>query len=512
MKIDRFFGINDNFQDIGADPRESSYMQNFTADDNSLIKVNGSTVLASFTDAAGTTGKNICGAYQCTLGNTEYRLVTGGDAIKTYSGGTFTNITGSVTITDDDDNRPDWATFQDNSAAQVAIMVNGVDAPIKWTGTGNATTLSGVPGNFRTICVHKGRLWAAYDDYLVVSDEFDGETYDALNIIRYIHNGENIVKVIEFAGGVVVMQPTKISFVTGSNYRDFYNQEGIVVGDGPVSGSSVQIVDSVRYGKLVVFISSRDGRIKGFNGSPNLIDIGLPARLLLATTRRARRTYAVSTVYDNKYYVGLCNAGDNSNDKWFVYDFKRDNFQNTTGEPASAIYHMVGQAANMMATWTNSSGDDIFVSGNYGNELIEQDTGMYFEDDITIESQWQSMKLDFGTPEHVKMITDAAVVTLQSTESSLDVDLTTRSQAGQSSVTISVVGDVYDTGVYDTAIYGEEYNSYTRTPFTNVLGEGQIYGRYFVYALSHATDEETLKINAVILDAKDLGRQQEYVE
>ncbi len=516
MKIDKFFGINNHFQDIGADTRESAYMQNFFADDNSLIKVGGSTILATFTDKAGTTNKNICGAYQCSLNGTIYRLVTGGDALKTYAGGAFTDITGTVTITDNDDNRPKFATFKDASANDIAIMMNGVDDAIKWDGSGNADvlTITGLPAGtkLRSGCVHKGRLWACYDDYLVVSDEFNGENYDPLNLIRYINKGEDIVDVVEFNGGVCVMQPTKISFVTGSNYRDFYNQEGIVVGDGPVSGGSVQVVDSVGYGKMIVFISSKDGVLKGFNGSPNLIDIGLPADNLFKIMRKKRREYSVSTVYDNKYFVALCHDGGNTNDKWFVYDFKRDNFGTEAGQPASAIYYMVDQAANFMATWTNSDDDDIFVTGNYSANLVQQDYGLKFEDTETIRSQWQSMKFDFGTPEKVKMITDAAVMTMQSTDSSLSIDLVTKGKTGQSSVQIEVVGDLYDTARYDDAVYGEEYNSYTRTPFNNITGEGHIYGRYFVYTLMHETAEENLKINSVILEATDLGRQQEYIE
>ena len=512
MKIDTFFGINNNFQDIGADSRESSYMQNFIADDNSLIKVSGSTILATFTDKAGTTNKNICGAYQATLNGSIYRVCTGGDAIKSYSGGVFTNITGAVTITDDDDNRPKFATFYDASNNEVIIMANGVDPTIKWTGAGNVSALSGTPGNFTSLCVHKGRLWACYDDYLVVSDEFNGESYDPLNLIRFVNGGEKILDVVEFNSGVVVLQNTKISFVTGSNYRDFYNQEGIVVGDGPAGGSSVQVVDSVRYGRMIVFISSKDGVLKGFNGGPNLIDIGLPCSNLFKTMRKRRREYAVSTVYKNKYYVAMCHAGNNENDKWFIYDFKRDNFQTIKEQPASAIFHMVDQSANFMATWTNSDSDEIFITGNYNAELVNQDYGSLFEDDITIRSQWQSMKLDFGDVKKVKMITDAAVISMQSTDSTLDIDINTKGQSGQSNIVVEVIGDKYDSARYDTAVYGEEFNAYTRTPFDNVLGEGQIYGRYFVYTITHETAEEELKINAVILDAVSIGDQQEYIE
>jgi len=228
--------------------------------------------------------------------------------------------------------------------------------------------------------------------------------------------------------------------------------------------------------------------------------------------RRARRAYAVSTVYDNKYYLGMCNAGDNSNDKWFVYDFKRDNYTTANGQPASAVYYMTGQAANTMATWSNSDDDELFVTGNYTNKLTQQDYGFKFEDATSIVSYWNSMKVDFGSPQNVKMITDAALVTEQSTDSTIGISLVTQNQQGDSDVVIEVNGYLYDEALYDDALYGEETNSYTRTPFDKLVEDGQIFGRFFIYTLTHSGDEENLKINTIILSADDLGLQQEYVE
>ena len=94
-----------------------------------------------------------------------------------YSSG-WTDRTGSVTITAGDDNTFEWV-----RGFQKLILTNGVDAPIKWTGTGNVTALD-VDSRFTTAS-HVGywdnRVWLgntnANSDRLWYSDAGDPETW-----------------------------------------------------------------------------------------------------------------------------------------------------------------------------------------------------------------------------------------------------------------------------------------------------------------------------------------------
>ena len=86
--------------------------------------------------------------------------------------------TGSITITAGDDNTFEWVRAFDK-----LVLTNGVDGPIKWTGTGNITALS-VDSRFTT-AKHLGywdnRVWLgntnANSDRLWYSDAGDPETW-----------------------------------------------------------------------------------------------------------------------------------------------------------------------------------------------------------------------------------------------------------------------------------------------------------------------------------------------
>ena len=77
-------------------------------------------------------------------------VATAGNII--YSGANNvapTNITGAVTITAG--NHIHWAEWQFETDAYI-VGVNGVDAPIKWTGAGNADVLGGTPPRWQMGC------------------------------------------------------------------------------------------------------------------------------------------------------------------------------------------------------------------------------------------------------------------------------------------------------------------------------------------------------------------------
>ena len=137
--------------------------------------------------------KNITGIYEGILNGTRYQVGIGGDAFKQLSAGAWVDKTGAVTITDDDDIHWSFATFLNSSFADIIIAANGIDAPIKWTGSGNAAALSSPPGNFNFPVVHKNKLWVAVGDVVYFSALRNGESWDTSNdIARFINKGEDI--------------------------------------------------------------------------------------------------------------------------------------------------------------------------------------------------------------------------------------------------------------------------------------------------------------------------------
>lgn len=84
--------------------------------------------------------------YLLQASGSDFIVVVAGDKIgsKTPSGSTFTDRTGSLTITNDATSRWDLFTFSDTTIGFGGPLATP-DAPFKWTGSGNASALGGTP-------------------------------------------------------------------------------------------------------------------------------------------------------------------------------------------------------------------------------------------------------------------------------------------------------------------------------------------------------------------------------
>lgn len=96
-----------------------------------------------------------------------------------------TDITGAITITAGQNNQVTFTHFND-----LAVMCNGVDAPWKWNGTGNAAVLGGSPPIFNTMLAKWNRMFGAGHAAAPRTIRFaalgDPETWAAANTVAAI--------------------------------------------------------------------------------------------------------------------------------------------------------------------------------------------------------------------------------------------------------------------------------------------------------------------------------------
>lgn len=516
MRVKKFLGLNTKSIDTVIDFREASALQNVNITDESVEARNGSTLqnAVAFKDKTDTTAKAITGLYEAKLNGILYKVGIGGDAFKEFTGGAWVDRTGSVTITDDDDIKWSFATFVDNSADEVIIAANGVDAPIKWTGSGDATDLATPPGNFNYPTVHKNKLWVAVDDIVYFSDIRDGETWDtADDLFRLINKGEKITGMVSYSDRLVVFQETAIHLVYGSENRDLY-VDTVVKDDGCLSGATIKEVESKRYGNILVFMSSK-GILKGFNGSKNLIDIGEPIRPLFEQMNRDRFENSVGEKYDElgQYWLSLTYGSGSQNNQIIIYDYKHDYFSDENGRPLSSMLYHTGISANAMANWTESSVKKL-ITCDYNGFALKQNDGDLDEEVSSISSLWQTKKLDFGSPTNIKLITDLSVVTTQTTTTNMSLSIITDKNSGEASLSIPVSGGLWGYMLWGTGLWSAPSTKYTRAELTNSDpdSEDAIAGRYIQCQIIHSTASEDMRVNELIIGATDLGYQPEYVE
>jgi len=518
VRIKRFLGLNTKLADTDVHLWESTGLQNVNITEGGVEQRRGSTKLnaVAFKDKTDTDAKAIVGLYSTNMGGTIYQVGIGGDAFKQLSAGAWVDKTGAVTLTDDADALASFATFYDSGAAnEIIIACKEGDAPIKWTGTGNAAALGGAPPtNFKWPIVHKNKLWVVVDDFVYFSGLRDGESWDLVNdVVRFSGNGENITGLGIFSDRVIVFKPSSIHAISGSSERDMYT-ETIVTGDGCASGYSIQEVESRRYGNILVFLSS-EGTIKGFNGSKNLLLLGDPAKPLYDTMNRSRLNKCVSMNYEglNQYWLSMSLGSDSTHSQMMVYDYFNDRFTDEeTGRPLSSNLYHIGINANAMAIFENSSNVMIPVTGDYNGFALRQDYGLVDEDSILITSKWQTGKMHFGSPSHVKLLTDMAIETTQSSVTTMSVTATTASTAGAAAVIITTAGGMWGFLVWGTGNWSAPITKYTRCYMTPNTGERAVSGRYILTQMSHSTANEAMDVEELIIGVSDLGLQPEYTE
>lgn len=519
LRIKRFLGLNNRITSTALDYREASGLQNVNITEHSLEQRGGSTdyVGTQFLDKTDSTAKNLTGLYQTILNNVEYRVAVGGDAFKQKTGSGWTDRTGSITITDDDDFHWDFSTFIDDSGIEVIVGSNGYNDPFKWTGTGNATGLLKTPGNFLFSVVHKNRLWVSVEDILYFSDYRNCESWDLSNdLIRYDHLGEDISGLAIYNDQIVVFQKTQISMVSGSSNRDLFSRT-VVTNDGCAGGFTIQAVESKRYGNILVFLSSKDGRLKGFNGTPNLIDIGYPASGLFDQMNKGRMPQAVSVnnIQLGQYWIAMSYASNSENNQIIIYDYQNDYFTDKeTGRALSSILYHTGIKANAMSVFNSGSDSNILLTANYNGNVYLQGHGLLDEDSTAVSSNWTSGRIDFGSPSTIKMLTDLNVVTTQSSTTNMTINIASQSTAGIATLQIDPIGSLWGVMLWGTGLWSSPVTIYTRAevirdPNTE---EGAIIGRYLQFSINHSTASESMKVEELLAGVTSLGDQQEYLE
>jgi len=516
LRIDKFLGLNTKLSDTAIDFRESSGLQNVNITDDGLEQRQGSAKLntVAFKEKTDTTAKPINGAYSTKLGGNLLQVAVGGDAFKQFTAGNFTDKTGAVTITDDDDNLASFATFFDGASNEIIIAAFEQDAPIKWTGTGDAADLATPPGNFKFPTVHKNKLWVALGDFVYYSGLLDGESWDLVNDLqRFPGDGEDITGLAVYMDRLIVFKPSSIYMISGSSYRNLFVQE-IVTGEGCLSGYSIQEVESRRYGNILVFLSN-EGIIKGFNGSKNLITIGDPAKPLFDTMNRSKAEFTTSDKLEdkNQYWLSMFSGSQSTKSQIMVYDYFNDTYaDSTTGRPLSSILYHVGINANCLATFKTTAQIEILVSGDYNGFLLRQNIGLKDEETTQIDSKWQTGKMDLGDSETIKLLTDLSTVTTQSSATQLALSITTQRFTGTGQVDIPTSGGLWGTLVWGTDLWSATNTKYTRFQLTNSVDERAISGRWFLAQINHSAANEAMEVNELIISATGLGKQSQYVE
>lgn len=296
--------------------------------------------------------------------------------------GTWTQLTGSPTITDDDDNFMDVAYL--NDVAVLAFLKK--DAPLQVASPFTATTTlggsprSGVKGCFSW----DGRMWLVSDqniDYSAINNVASYDlTDDTLNFLQTTGAGTSdgtIISAWVVAGDAVYVGKAGPNSTLGHLFRisrtgnpaSPYQIERIETGGVGPSGSKAAIMA----GQDLVFLAN-DGNVHLVRGNlyvPNGIGRSIQ-RTLVADYSMSRMEFASMGLLREHGYLGLSLSlsGATTNARAWWYDY----LNSQPGNEEKEFWHHTDHAIN---AWGEriSSGQRQLVAGNYAGRYARHLSG-----------------------------------------------------------------------------------------------------------------------------------------
>jgi hypothetical protein len=301
--------------------------------------------------------------------------------------GTWTARTGAITLTNAADNIVQFINHQRGSNKYL-IGVNGVNAPFKWTGSGNAAVLGGTPpANFTSIAKYHSTIFGSYAEIVYFSDTDDPETWDSTRWVIFFD--KDVKCMLDNGQKLAVLMEDHIGSISGYDYLDFSKEETEIKNVGCVGRLAACKAFFGKDKTDVIATVSRDGIY--------LIDQAFGQRKILGDNyfegfnqaNLHKATIAYSNI-DSLLYVALPYGSATENDYLIIIDMMNGAFW-----PCPNIHTTYIRA---LASMKDSSGDEYiyFIDTNGYSFYFDFNTKNYHTGtaEEAIDSRWKSRKID----------------------------------------------------------------------------------------------------------------------
>ena len=394
----------------------------------------------------------------------------------------------ATTITAGNNNLFKWSTFNGK-----AYGTNGVDRPIKWAGSGNAslwTVLSGMTKakwceyfeNYMFVAnvtvsstVHQTRIyWSTLDD---------AETYSSADFNEIgLDDGQEITGLKALGDRLVVFKERSIYIALFTGDADipfaFKKSQSSV---GCVSGYSIQEVNNG-----LIFLSL-DG-IYFFDGATSTKISDRISSTINGYTKSRFATAVSGYQRDaNRYWLSFTASGGSTHSAIVTWDSFNNAFSVYSGIAANAI------------TVLRTSGDERIYFGDYGGFAYRADSGTSdnpLGTETAVTAYWRSKWFDFGDPMNQKGVPNVtAYFNYASTTMTFiySYDLESGDQFSQT-FSIQAPGSLWDQANWDEGEWGGSGGSFVRLDL-----DGR--GRLIRFAFYNDVLDEQFQINGIGMNA-----------
>lgn len=360
------------------------------------------------------TGTGIRGLYRHYWSSGARTIAAFADKLYAGTGGTYTDITGTATLTADQ-----YWNFE--SWRDALFAANGTDGHIwKWTGSGNIADITGAPEDTKDVLAIHHRLWAASGSNLYFSDLGDETTWDTTNDVFAIaeNDGSEIHRIAApFGQYIMVFKETSVHMLFGDTI-DTFGTRPMFENLGLVAPRSLAVTDN-----LAIWVSHRG--IHLFDGE-RLHDIGEPKQdeIELALEDDNLQKLMAGGLNGFLYFLSFPSSSSSTeNDRTIVYDLRRRAWVSDT-RGFNAFAQAIGPG----------DGGEFYAGDVKDGQVYQLDTG---EDDDGSDIKWtvKTRKVDFGERQAIKGLQrirrDGSIPSSASVTMSFDIDGNTGSTTKQ---------------------------------------------------------------------------------
>lgn len=392
-----------------------------------------------------------------------------------YSGapdGTWDDITGALSFTNGVNVPSSFAVGEDELIIEDGI---GTTPPYKWTSSGNAVDLGGSPPNATMVVYHKNMAFAAGNSSspstLYHSDIGDIENWTtglSGNISIENNDGTVIRALIPGFDALYIFKDKSIWRLSGDDKDNFVLQR-MIPDLGTLSNQAV-----TRLGSEVLFISDQ-GDAFIYDGSIGVKNISSKIEETIDAANFSRFAYAKATVFQDDFYASISSSASSEHDTVLFFD----TFHNAWSK-------FSGMNVNCWDVADDGSGEDVLVFGDYGGFVYQYPSGT---DDAgeDIASYYTTKQYLFEELSTIKYLQKLVVFADVKGDYDLTVDVMRdfQSSGNQYSVSLQGGGDLWDSAVWDEAVYGGD---------GVIVGDIQpgIEGRFF--QLKYSNDSQSIGI------------------
>lgn len=483
-------GVNSTAGPFGVDDSESTDLQNIDFNKfGSIIKRNGYAALNTVA-LQGSPAIDSLHWYEAVISGSQvrYAMVTAGTNLYKMDSlsGTWDNITGNCTLTAG--NHADSENWLNE-----AYFTNGLNVPVKWSGTGNGTT---VP---QPTSVTKPKYIKQFNNYMFIgnvvvsgtaqtsriywSDLKSTTTWTSTNFIDISKDdGQQITGLRVLSDKLVVFKERSIYNVTFTGDVDL----PFILPGGGKSNSNVGCVAPFSIQEVengLVFLSLDGFYFYDGNNSYKISD-RINTTLLGYNITRFNQAVSCKQLSKSRYFCALTGPSATTNNKVIVWDW----FNN-----AFSIYS--GMAPSSMATFYVSGLDERPHFGDYSGFAYRMDSGSNdnpLNVATAINAYYYTNWKTFGDIVDQKGIPNV-VIYYQNSNSvltfSYSYDFETTDHYAQ---TLSLATS---TAVYGTAVYGTD--TYANAGGAGIRQDLDGRGRVVRYKFSNSTLSETFQIDGI---------------